>query len=395
MLDGAMSTLTGLDRICSEYRHLLEGRRVGLVAHPASVDRHLRHAMPLLWKDPGVRLTAVFGPQHGARGETQDNMIEWQTYTDPGTGLPVYSLYGETRKPTLDMLKHLDVLVIDLQDVGARYYTFIYTMALAMEACGEAGKAVIVLDRPNPIGGIGVEGPVLDPGFASFVGLYSLPIRHGMTAGELAIYFRDRCGVQCDLTVVPMSGWEERQDFDLTGLPWVLPSPNIPRLESALVYPGLCLLEGTNVSEGRGTTLPFEISGAPWIDPDLLAERLEDLDLPGVAYRPLHFQPTFHKWVDQLCGGVQLYVTDRTTFKPFLTGLALVSLYRELSDGQFRWNPPPYEYEERLLPFDILCGTDRIRLMIEDGAPLPEIEASWQAELEAFLPIRAKALLYP
>lgn len=390
-----MGTLTGLDRLLDAFRHLLAGKRVGLLSHPASVNRQLRHAVSLLASDPEIRLAAIFGPQHGARGETQDNMIEWEGYKDAETGLPVYSLYGEARKPTPEMLSQVDVLVVDLQDVGARYYTFIYTMALAMEACGEADKELVVLDRPNPIGGYRWEGPVLDPAFASFVGLYPLPIRHGMTAGELALYFRDQCGVRCRLEVVPMTGWNARPDFDETGLPWVPPSPNIPRLESALVYPGLCLLEGTNVSEGRGTTLPFEISGAPWIDPGVLVRRMEEMELPGVRYRPVYFQPTFHKWANHLCGGLQLYVTDRSEFKPFLTGLVLTYLYRELGRDWFQWKQPPYEYEYRLLPFDILCGTDRVRLMLEAGASPREWEASWQTELAAFAEVRKRYLLYP
>ncbi len=389
-----MPTRTGLESVLTTHRRLLTGRRVGLVAHPASVDSRLRHAVELFHRDPEIELTAIFGPQHGARGETQDNMIEWEGYRDPRTGLPVYSLYGQTRKPTPEMLREVDVLVIDLQDVGARYYTFIYTMALAMQAAGEAGKDVVVLDRPNPIGGHQLEGPVLDPVFSSFVGLYPLPIRHGMTPGELARWFQRECGIDCRLEVVPLEGWEARPYFDGTGLPWVPPSPNIPRLESALVYPGLCLLEGTNVSEGRGTTLPFEISGAPWIDPAALAERLERLELPGVRLRPLHFLPTFHKWANCLCGGVHLEVTDRERFKPFLTGLALVKLYRELGGEWFQWKRPPYEYEYRLLPFDILCGTDRIRKMLEAGDPLQAIEASWDRELAEFAVRRRTFLLY-
>jgi uncharacterized protein YbbC (DUF1343 family) len=389
-----MQTRTGLEAVLTTHRSLLAGKRVGLVAHPASVDSRLRHAVQLFHRDPEIRLSAIFGPQHGARGETQDNMIEWEDYRDPQTGLPVYSLYGQTRKPTPAMLSDVDVLVIDLQDVGARYYTFIYTMALAMQACSENGKEVVILDRPNPIGGHQMEGPVLDPAFASFVGLYPLPIRHGMTPGELARYFQRCCGIDCRLEVVPLAGWDGRPYFDRTELPWVPPSPNIPRLESTLVYPGLCLLEGTNVSEGRGTTLPFEISGAPWVDPETLVKRLEGLGLPGLRFRPLHFLPTFHKWANCLCGGVHLDVTDREAFKPFLTGLALVRLYRELGGEWFQWKRPPYEYEYRLLPFDILCGTDRIRRGLEAGASLEEMEASWQPELEAFADRRGEFLLY-
>lgn len=385
---------TGLDRLLGDRLDLLRRKRVGLLAHPASVDRRLRHAAPLLWDHPDANLRAVFGPQHGARGDTQDNMIEWEDYRDAKTGLPVFSLYGTTRKPTPEMLAEIDVLIVDLQDVGARYYTFIYTLALAMEACRESGREVVVLDRPNPIGGTAIEGPVLDPAFASFVGMYPLPIRHGMTIGELARYFNREMGIGCDLTVVEMRGWSRDDYYDRTGLHWVPPSPNIPRLETALVYPGMCLLEGTNLSEGRGTTLPFEMSGAPWVDPDALVDLLKEADLPGALFRPLHFQPTFHKWDGVLLGGVHIHVEDRKTFRPFLTGVALVDAYRRLGGEEFGWKPPPYEYEEKLLPFDILCGIDRIRTDIERGRSLRDMEADWAESLPLFSRKRDEYLLY-
>ncbi len=384
----------GLDRLLDDRLNLLRGRRVGLLAHPASVDRRLRHATSLLWRHPDVDLRAVFGPQHGARGETQDNMIEWEDYRDPRTGLPVFSLYGTARKPTPEMLAEIDVLVVDLQDVGARYYTFIYTLALAMEACRDSGREVVVLDRPNPIGGTALEGPVLNPAFASFVGMYPLPIRHGMTVGELAGFFNREMGIGCDLTVVEMRGWRREMYYDRTGQQWVPPSPNIPRLETAIVYPGLCLLEGTNLSEGRGTTHPFEMSGAPWVDPDQIVEQLETLDLPGVRFRPTHFQPTYHKWTGILVGGVHLHVEDRTAFRPFLTGVALVAAYRSPGGREFEWKAPPYEYEYTLLPFDILCGTDRIRVDIVEGRDLREMEADWTEPLALFARRRKEYLLY-
>jgi len=373
---------------------LISGRRVGLLAHPASVDRNLNHIVDLFHRHPAIQLTVLMGPQHGFRGETQDNMVEWDGYVDTDTGLPVFSLYGETRRPTEEMLSLLDVLVVDLQDVGARYYTFIHTLALAMEACSQSGKELIVLDRPNPIGGISVEGTVLHPEFRSFVGLYPLPIRHGMTVGELANYFNGEFRIDCDLTVVPMEGWIRDMYFDGTRLPWVLPSPNMPCLETAIVYPGSCLLEGTNVSEGRGTTRPFEFSGAPWVDPAALVAELNRLDLSGVVFRPTHFCPTFHKWSGDLVGGVQIHVTDRRAFRPFRTGLALVSLYRRFGAERFRWKAPPYEYEYKLLPFDILCGTDQVRLLIESGEAIEEMEAAWKQELLDFCDIRKKYLLY-
>lgn len=389
-----MKVRSGLEVLLEKRLDLISGRRAGVVAHPSSVDSHYNHIVDLLHHHPSVQLTALFGPQHGIRGETQDNMIEWQDFRDERTGLPVYSLYGEHRQPTREMLSGLDLLLFDLQDVGARYYTFIYTMALAMEACREVGVDFVVLDRPNPINGIDVEGPVLDPRYRSFVGLYPLPVRHGMTVGELALYFNQEMGIGCNLQVVRMEGWDRHQYFGQTGLPWVLPSPNIPTLESAVVYPGMCLLEGTNVSEGRGTTRPFEFSGAPWIDPHQLVEELTLLNLPGTHFRPVHFIPTFHKWAGELIGGVQIHVVDRSVYRPFRTGLALTSLYRKLGDGQFHWNDPPYEYEYQLLPFDILCGTNRIREQIEAGLPLDEIENSWRPDLNRFLQKRQHYLLY-
>jgi uncharacterized protein YbbC (DUF1343 family) len=389
-----MQTRTGLDCLVEQDFKPVRGERLGLIAHPASVDSRFRHAIDLFLEHPRANLVALFGPQHGARGETQDNMIEWQDYRDPRTGLPFYSLYGKTRIPTEEMLEEVDTLIFDLQDVGARYYTYIYTMALAMEACARLEKRFLVLDRPNPLNGVIVEGNILDPVFRSFVGMYPLAVRHGMTAGELACLFDELENYRLNLSVIGLEDWNRDAFFGETGLPWVLPSPNIPSFDTALVYPGMCLMEGTNVSEGRGTTLPFEISGAPWIDPYELLEILQPLDLPGVLFRPLHFVPTFHKWANQLVGGVQIHVLDPIDFKPFLTGLALVMAYRALGEERFKWREPPYEYEYELRPFDILCGTDSIRLLIENGSSLSEIESTWQEELLEFRRTRESSLLY-
>jgi len=390
-----MNTRIGLEILLEKQAHLLRDRRVGLIVHQASVSPSLEYTVDLFQNHPSIRLTTVYGPQHGIWGETQDNMIEWQSYRDPRTGLPFFSLYGETRKPSPEMLENIDTLVIDLQDVGARYYTYIYTMALAMEACAQLGKEVVVLDRPNPINGIDIEGPLLDPSFKSFVGLYPLPVRHGMTIGELALFFNRECGIGCDLQVVPMENWKREHFYDETGIPWVIPSPNMPALNTAVVYPGMCLFEATNVSEARGTTLPFELTGAPWVkDPHGFAGRMKEFGLPGVTFRPLFFIPTFHKWKDQLIGGVQIHVTDRRTFKPFLTGLALVAAYREAGGPEFRFNPPPYEYEYTLLPFDILAGSDQTRIALEQGVQLDAIEDSWRQGLEEFRKTRKEYLLY-
>jgi uncharacterized protein YbbC (DUF1343 family) len=387
--------LTGLDRIEKNWPESLKAARVGLVVHPASVNRRLRHSVDLCVKSKKFRLKKLFGPQHGIRGETQDNMIEWEGFTDRKTGLPVYSLYGQTRKPEPSMLKDIDALAIDLQDVGARYYTFIWTMELCMQACLDMDKAIVVLDRPNPIGGNFAEGPVLDRACASFVGGRPLPVRHGMTIGEIGNYLRNEFYPSLDLHVVPISGWKRKMWFDETALPWVLPSPNMPTPDTALVYPGMCLLEGTNLSEGRGTTRPFEIFGAPFIDPDLLVDTLDGFKLPGVIFRPMSFQPTFQKYAGQLCGGAQIHVSNRNKFKPFKTGVAILKTAYELYPEHFAWKQPPYEYETKKMPIDILAGSDRMRKEIEGGEKIDQMEEWWQEECSDFnRRFRKKYLIY-
>lgn len=374
---------TGLDRLVADGAQQLRGRKVGLLAHPASVDAHLRHAVPLFQEMLTDELTVLLGPQHGLRGETQDNMIEWEGYRDPRTGLPVHSLYGQHRKPTAAMLADLDVLVVDLQDVGARYYTFVWTLLLCLEACAEQGKSVLVLDRPNPIGRA-VEGNVLDPDFRSFVGLAPIPMRHGATLGELACWLRRWADLDVDLEVVAASGGEPGDFHDQTGLPWVMPSPNMPTLETALVYPGACLLEGTTLSEGRGTTRPFEIVGAPDVEPEALVDELDRLQLPGVALRPLLFQPTFQKHAGRLCGGVQVHITDRTALRPVLTYVAILWAVRRLHPGFDLWRPPPYEYEEIKRPIDILAGGTELREAVDQGHDPRQLVDSWQPAADAF-----------
>jgi uncharacterized protein YbbC (DUF1343 family) len=340
-----------------------------------------------------VRLVRLFAPEHGLWGAAQDH-APIAPARDPATGLPVVSLYGARRAPTPASLRGLDVLVVDLQDVGARYYTFQWTLALAMAACGRAGVRVVVLDRPNPLGGAVVEGNVPDPAFRSFVGLHPLPARHGLTLGEVARWLHRERGIGCDLAVVPMSGWRRRMLWEDTGLPWVAPSPNMPTPDTARVYPGACLVEGTNLSEGRGTTRPFEWVGAPWLDAHAYARALAAERLPGVRFRPTRFTPTFHKWAGRLCGGVQIHVTDPARFKPFLTGLALLATARRLAPRPFAWRRPPYEFERRRLPIDILLGTDAIRRGLERGVALAALERGWRAGLARFRRRRAAALLY-
>jgi uncharacterized protein YbbC (DUF1343 family) len=387
-------TRTGLEVLLKSRLDLLDGARVGLIVHPASINSRFEHAADLFHQEKRIKLTALFGPQHGIRGETQDNMIEWQSFHDQRTGLPAYSLYGETRKPKPEMLSDVDALVFDLQDVGTRVYTFIYTMALAMEAARECGKRFVVLDRPNPINGVQVEGNVLEPEFRSFVGMFPIAMRHGITVGELALMFNREFGIGCDLEVVKMEGWRRSMWFEETGLPWVMPSPNIPAVESAVVYPGSVLLEGTNLSEGRGTTRPFEIVGAPYIDPRALIEELAKDRLPGVVFRPLHFEPAFHKFAGQICGGVQIHVTDRSAFKPVITGVAVISATRRLYPDEFEWKQPPYEYVYDKLPFDVINGSSSVRDLIEAGTPAAEIEESWADNLDEFAARRQNHLLY-
>jgi uncharacterized protein YbbC (DUF1343 family) len=390
---------TGLDRLLSEGADaagLTRGARLGLIAHPASVDARARHAADLLREHPDFRLVRLFGPEHGIRGEAQD-MEPVSESVDGATGLSVVSLYGDTEaslKPAAEQLQGVDALVHDLQDVGSRYYTFVYTLAYAMEAAAEADIPVVVLDRPNPIGGIEVEGPVLEPAFRSFVGRYPIPVRHGMTTAELAVLFRDACGVRCDLRIVPMSGWRRAFHFEETRLPWVAPSPNMPTPETARVYPGGCLVEGTNLSEGRGTTRPFELAGAPWLDGAALARTLTAERLPGVLFRAASFRPEFQKHARSLCEGVQVHVADRGVFRPFATYLALLREARRQDPATFDWRRDAYEFVRDRLAIDLLLGKAGLREMLEAGAGTAEMEASWAKDLDAFRALRGRALLY-
>jgi uncharacterized protein YbbC (DUF1343 family) len=368
--------LTGLDVLIRDRFGPLHGRRIALLCNQASIASDLRHSLDVFLEARDAAhldIAAVFGPQHGLWGHTQDNMIEWEGGRDARTGLPVYSLYGERRKPSPESLQDVETFVVDIPDVGARSYTFIWTMALCLEACSEAGIPVVVLDRPNPLGGVRVEGPVLEPEFASFIGLRPLPMRHGMTVGEVARRLQREYHPSLQLDVVEMEGWDRERYGDETGLPWAAPSPNMPSVETAVVFPGMCLLEGTNLSEGRGTTRPFETFGAPWLDAWDLAAALNALDLPGARFRPLPFEPTFDKHAGRLCGGAFLHVLDRDAFEPVLTGIAVLQTVRRLHPDAFAWRPPPFEYEAEKMPIDILAGTDRVRRAVEEGWGLDEV----------------------
>lgn len=384
---------TGLERILREEGERIQSKRIGLIANPTAIDSSYRHAADLLSDLAGADLALLLAPEHGLRGQAQDQ-IEVADETDSRTGLPIRSLYGPTRIPTPEMLDGLDTIVFDVQDVGSRYYTFIWTMAHAMEACARDEVEMIVLDRPNPIGGQLIEGNLVEGSHRSFVGLYPIPNRHGMTVGELAKLFNEEFGIGCKLDVVEMKGWSREQWFEATRLPWVMPSPNMPTVDTATVYPGACLVEGTNLSEGRGTTRPFEIVGAPWIDPHRLAEELDGEDLPGVVLRPLHFEPTFHKFAGTLCGGVQQHVIDRKAYRPVRTALSLLKAVYRLWPKEFAWRLPPYEYELERPAIDVLAGSSRIREKIEQDVPLSEIEGSWEADLARFKRVRQRYLLY-
>ncbi len=397
--------LTGLEVLARSLPRWLKGRRIGLLMHPASVTSEFTSARDIAAEIFGKKLTCFFGPQHGYGGEKQDNMVESPHGFDTELMVPVYSLYSETRKPTQAMLEHLDVLLVDLQDVGCRVYTFEWTTALALEACAAAGKEVVILDRPNPLGGEVVEGNLVREGYRSFVGLYPVPMRHGLTLGEMAALVNARlgnpaksvrpkprgdglgirCPGACDLTVIPMRGWRRKMLFPETGIPWVLPSPNMPAFDTAVVYPGQVLLEGTNLSEGRGTTRPFEIFGAPYLDLNRFRAAFDARKLPGVALRDQAFQPTFQKWSGKMCFGFQIHVTDRKAFKPYLTTLAILQDVLAEHRLDFIWKQPPYEYVTDKLPVDVLTGDPAVRKVLESGSSLAKLEKGWRKEIAAFV----------
>lgn len=387
---------TGLERLLEDPRRWLGSARVGLAANPTTVDRGLNHAADLLHRHPKVDLRRLFGPEHGLRGSAQD-MVGVADDTDPGTGLPAVSLYGATfdsLAPAPEQLADLDVLLFDVQDVGARYYTYAATMALCMRAARKCEVRVVVLDRPNPIGGTAVEGGGLDEGLENFCGLYPVPQRHGMTLGELARLYNETFGIGCELDVVTCEGWSRSAYYDECGLPWVMPSPNMPTPDTALVYPGMCLLEGTNLSEGRGTTRPFELFGAPFIDGASLAEELRRQDLPGVLFRPCVIEPAFHKFKGERCGALQLHVSDRQAFEPYRTGLAVLVSVRKLWPESFAWRTEPYEFRDDVPAIDLLTGRPAVRQAIDRGIGLDEVARIACGGVEVYGAGRDKALLY-
>ncbi|WP_363928889.1 exo-beta-N-acetylmuramidase NamZ family protein [Peribacillus frigoritolerans] len=375
----------GIEVLLKEEKNVLSGKKVGLITNPTGIDSKLTSIVDLLHDDPDIHLTALFGPEHGVRGDAQAGAsVEY--YIDEKTGLSVYSLYGKTKKPTPEMLKDVEVLVFDIQDVGTRYYTYIYTMAYAMDAAKENDIPFIVLDRPNPQGGESVDGPVLEPEFSSFVGLYPIPLKHGMTVGELATLFNKEFKIGADLKVIKMKGWKRDMDYDDTGLPFVLPSPNMPTVSTTFVYPATGLIEGTNVSEGRGTTKPFELIGAPYINSDELAGKLNALRLPGVKFRAASFTPTFSKHAGKLSHGVEVYITDREEFKAVPTGLHIIKTIQDLYPGDFEFLAANN--------FNLLIGNGWIMSRIKEGSTVNEILKEYQVKQDAFKKVRKNYLLY-
>lgn len=380
----------GAEALLEDHKDLIKGKRVGLITNPTGVDQNLNSVVDLLFNDPDVELTALYGPEHGVRGSAQAGAyVEY--YIDEKTQLPVYSLYGQTKKPTPEMLENVDVLLFDIQDVGTRFYTYIYTMAYAMEAAKENDIPFIVLDRPNPLGGHKVEGPVLETEYKSFVGNYEIPLRHGMTVGELAMLFNEEFNIGADLTVVEMNRWKRTMHYDETPLDFVMPSPNMPTLDTAFVYPGAALIEGTNVSEGRGTTKPFELIGAPFINSDDLSAKLNSLNLPGVKFRAASFTPTFSKHAGKLSHGIQIHITDQDSFEPIVTGLHIVKTIHDMYPEDFQFRA---EDSRGISFFDLLTGNGWIREEIEAGTSVEDIQTMWEDELAEFKQVREKYLLY-
>ncbi|MBU0674564.1 MAG: DUF1343 domain-containing protein [Proteobacteria bacterium] len=384
---------TGLEQLLADSTRL-KGQRLGLLCNQASTDRSFRHGRDLINQTLPGQLTSLFTPQHGFFGDKQDNMIESDHTVDQISGLPVYSLYGEVRRPTPEMFSSIDLLLVDLQDVGTRVYTFISTLAYCLEAARESGITVVVLDRPNPIGGLTIEGNLLEKDCRSFVGLYSLPMRHGLTMGEIALIFNEHFGIDAKLEVIPMAGWRREMTFPETGLPWLFPSPNMPSFNTALVYPGQVLWEGTNLSEGRGTCLPFEIFGAPFIDHQDVLNLLPEESSRGCILRPIAFEPTSNKHCSVLCQGFQIQVTDPHLFAPYRLSLNLLQIIRHLYPDHFFYKDPPYEYEYEKLPMDLIIGSQKVRHGLEQGVTVADLEGEWLKDLADFDCLRRKYFLY-
>lgn len=387
------SVQLGIDNLLATEPAWLKTARVGLLSNQASVDARLRHTQDRLL-EYGARITAIFAPQHGYFGEQQANMVESDDFVDHRLSIPVFSLYGQTRQPTEAMLSHIDVLVVDLQDVGTRVYTFGTTLAFCLEAARSHDVLVVVLDRPNPIGGHHCEGNLLDLERRSFVGHFPIPMRHGLTMAELARLYNEAFEIGAPLQVFAMNGWTRDMLFRQTGLYWVPPSPNLPTPESTLVYPGQVILEGTNLSEGRGTTTPFELWGAPYLQPELIGEFLAHRELSGVVLRTARFIPSFDKWQGETCAGFQIHLTNPELYRPYATSLTLLQAVLTCHGTDFDWISPPYEYEFYHLPIEIILGSTDLHTQLEAGVAIEELERSWQPQLDEFYRLRRPYLLY-
>ena len=385
---------TGLDRIRKGLWKKLKGYKLGLLANQASLDSRFNGAKEVISRLLPGQLTALFGPQHGYGGEDQDNMVETDHTHDNALGIPVFSLYAEKRKPLPHMLEGVDILIIDLQDVGTRVYTFASTMLNCLKAAGKAGKKIMVLDRPNPLGGEILEGNLLHPELYSFVGPYRFPMRHGLTMGEMALVFNKKFRLDCDLEIIAMHGWRREMLWDKTGLKWMMPSPNMPLIETAYVYPGQVIWEGTNLSEGRGTCRPFEIFGAPYLDPKSIKAVIEPEATKGCFLQEYSFRPTFQKWKGELCKGFMLHVIDPHTYRPYFTSIALLKAILDIHGKDFRWKNPPYEYERERMPIDLILGDTALRQYLESGASISRITQNWVADLESFSQWRKPYLIY-
>lgn len=384
---------SGLDEFLKEKWKKYRSTKWGVLCNQASVDKNLIHIRDLLKEKKGISLGAFLGPQHGIRGEKQDNMKESSDFMDPELKVPVYSLYSHTRVPTREMMNAFDVLLVDLQDIGTRIYTFMYTMENCMREAKKAGKKVVVLDRPNPIGGVNIEGNVLDMKYRSFVGQLPICTRHGMTMGELAVLFNEAFDIGCDLEVVRLKGWKRKDLASDWGRDWIPPSPNIPVWQAALTFPGTVHFEGTNISEGRGTTKPFEWIGAPFVDADKLAREMNQKKLKGFYFRPIYFQPTYQKHQDQVCGGVQIHMDHFQKLNAFEMGIHLLEAFWKLYPKNCEWKKPPYEYVEDKLPIDVIAGTESLRRAVESGAVTSFLDEA-QDELESFRKLRKNYLIY-
>ncbi len=375
--------ITGIENLKTAPPDYLKGKRLGLLANPASVDKGLTHSLDIISHLFPGQLRALFSPQHGFYAEKQDNMIESDHVVHPELNIPVFSLYSETRIPTPAMFDRIDTLIIDIQDVGTRVYTFIYTISHCIEVAAKLKKNIVILDRPNPIGGLQIEGNLLDPDYASFVGRFPIPMRHGLTVGEISQFFNQQFNLGCDLKVIPMKGWKRSMYWQDTDLTWLPPSPNLPTPISCMVYPGQVIFEGTNISEGRGTTLPFEQFGAPFLNTKSIGQ-IAEKKIKGALLRPINFEPTSGKWQRQVCKGFHIHITSRKNFSPYMASLLLMQLIMKFHPEEFEFNPPPYEYEYERMPIDLILGSRDIREKITEMEDLALLENLWQERLNTF-----------